>query len=112
MRVGKRAWYTGAAVALVVALGGLGSSAVTPIDRAAFRTTLCAEFTDTVGLYRGNDVTVLGVRIGIVDRIESLGDRMRVRMKIDGSVPLSADVGAVTVAGSVVTDRHVELIRP
>ncbi|MGO4613527.1 MlaD family protein [Nocardia sp. 2YAB30] len=111
MRVGKRVWYPVVGVAVLTVLFGLGSSAVTPLDRTSFGKIVCAEFTDTDGLYRGNDVTVLGVRAGIVDHIEPLADRVRVTMRLDRDVTLPADTSAVTMSGSIVTDRRVELIR-
>lgn len=73
---------------------------------------VCADFTDTVGLYEGNSVTMLGVDIGTVAKIESLGDRMRVTMSVGKKVSLPADIEAVTMSSSIVTDRHVELTKP
>lgn len=73
---------------------------------------MCAEFTDTVGLYEGNSVTMLGVEIGTVSKIEALGDRMRVTMRVKDSVKLPTDIQAVTMSSSIVTDRHVELTKP
>ncbi len=74
--------------------------------------TLCAELADTVGLYEGNSVTMLGVEIGNVTEIRAEGDRMRVAMSIDRSVRLPADAEAVTMSSSIVTDRHLELTKP
>ncbi|WP_245746253.1 MCE family protein [Nocardia altamirensis] len=96
-----------ASVAVVVGVSGAGV-----VDRVQpAKQSLCAEFTDTVGLYEGNSVTMLGVEVGTVARIEALGDRMRVTMRIDGKLDLPADVQAVTMSSSIVTDRHVELTK-
>ncbi|WP_194815238.1 MlaD family protein [Nocardia sp. XZ_19_385] len=72
-------------------------------------TALCAEFTDTAGLYPGNHVTLLGVDIGEIEAIEPRGDRMLVRMEVRADIALPADVGAATMSSSIVTDRRVEL---
>lgn len=73
---------------------------------------VCAEFTDTVGLYEGNIVTMLGVEVGTVTAIEPLGDRMRVTMNVDRSAQLPTDAEVVTMSSSIVTDRHVEFVKP
>ncbi|MFE3195541.1 MCE family protein [Nocardia sp. NPDC059240] len=109
MRWGRTALAAGVAVA-VVAAGAVGVSwANTARDP---KQSVCAEFTDTVGLYEGNSVTMLGVEIGTVSKIEALGDRMRVTMHVKDSVKLPADIQAVTMSSSIVTDRHVELTKP
>ncbi|MFF2549721.1 MCE family protein [Nocardia sp. NPDC058058] len=106
---GRTALATGAAVvvAVVVAAGVTWAGTVRDTKQS-----VCAEFTDTVGLYQGNSVTMLGVEIGTVSKIESLGDRMRVTMSIGDKVKLPADIEAVTMSSSIVTDRHVELTKP
>ncbi|WP_433580652.1 MCE family protein [Nocardia brasiliensis] len=99
-----------AVVALVTVAVVVGVSGATWVDRVRpAEQTMCAEFADTVGLYDGNSVTLLGVEIGTVSGIEARGDRMRVTMTIDGKIELPADVTAATMSSSIVTDRHVEL---
>jgi phospholipid/cholesterol/gamma-HCH transport system substrate-binding protein len=71
--------------------------------------TITAHFRDSVGLYVGNDVQVLGIKVGSVSRIEPRGTYVIVDLTVDRSVPLPANVGAVTLSPSVVTDRRVEL---
>ncbi|MFI6871706.1 MCE family protein [Nocardia sp. NPDC050406] len=107
---GRTALGAGAAV-VVVALGVAGVSWGSAA-RAEQRQRVCAEFTDTVGLYEGNSVTMLGVEVGTVSTIESRGDRMRVTMEIGEKYTLPADIEAVTLSSSIVTDRHVELTKP
>lgn len=106
---GRTALAAGVAVA-VVAAGVVGVTWVKTTRDA--KHSVCAEFTDTVGLYEGNSVTMLGVEIGTVSKIEAQGDRMRVTMSVKDSVQLPADIQAVTMSSSIVTDRHVELTKP
>ncbi|MCX4095210.1 MCE family protein [Nocardia sp. alder85J] len=68
-----------------------------------------AQFDSAAGLYAGNSVDVLGMKIGKVDSITQRGAYVEVRMSIQSSTPVPADVTAVTVSDSVLTDRHVEL---
>ncbi|MBM7770369.1 virulence factor Mce-like protein [Actinokineospora baliensis] len=68
-----------------------------------------AVFAGVVGLYEDNDVRVLGVRVGTVDRITPKGDRVEVEMLVDRTVEVPADAKAVIVAPSLVSDRYVQL---
>ncbi|MVU80552.1 MCE family protein [Nocardia sp. ET3-3] len=104
---------TALAATVSVALVAAGVAGVSWANSARDpKRSLCAEFTDTVGLYEGNSVTMLGVEVGTVSKIETLGDRMRVTMSVKDSVQLPADIQAVTMSSSIVTDRHVELTKP
>ncbi|MEB3031453.1 MlaD family protein [[Mycobacterium] nativiensis] len=71
--------------------------------------TVTAQFEDAVGLYVGNAVSVLGMPIGKVTEIAPKDSYVQVTMVIDKDVDIPADVQAVTVATSILTDRHVEL---
>ncbi|WP_280356290.1 MCE family protein [Nocardia otitidiscaviarum] len=110
MNWGRTALVAGAA-AVAVATGVAGVTWVNSV-RADSTQRVCADFTDTVGLYEGNSVTMLGVEVGTVSTIESRGDHMRVTMTVDGDVRLPVDIQAVTMSSSIVTDRHVELTKP
>ncbi|MFD4182857.1 MCE family protein [Rhodococcus sp. NPDC058514] len=68
-----------------------------------------AYFTSVTGLYVGDDVRVVGVDVGRVIGIDPDGDRMRVRLQLDRSVPVAADAKAVIVAQSLVSARFVQL---
>ena len=70
---------------------------------------ITAYFTRTSGLYNGNDVRILGVRVGKIDSIKVKGPVVEVKMTVDGKYKLPADVGAVVVPPSVVSDRYIQL---
>lgn len=72
-------------------------------------TTVTAQFSDAAGLFEGNDVGVLGVRVGSVTKVEPKGDHVDVTLQIDDGVKVPAKAGAVMVSRSVATDRYVEL---
>lgn len=100
-----------AAVGVVAVVMG-GVVAVTGkqyYDSTAAPLNICAEFRDAVGLYQGNKVTMLGIQVGNVTEIEPETDGVRVQMTVDRNVRLPQNLGAVTVANSIVTDRRVEL---
>ncbi|MBM7519351.1 MCE family protein [Nocardioides nitrophenolicus] len=68
-----------------------------------------ADFADTTGVYVGNDVTYLGVKVGEIVRIEPRGATMRVVMHLAPGTRVPRDAGAEILQGSLVTDRYVEL---
>lgn len=70
---------------------------------------LTADFTDTTGLYVGNDVQYLGVPVGTVTAIEPRGRWMQVRIELDAGTQLPRDAGANIMQSSLVTDRYVEM---
>jgi len=100
----RRIFAIVAIVALVVA-GTVAASA----SGSGGTMHLTARFTRTIGLYQGNDVRVLGVKIGHIDSLKVHGSYVEVKMSYDGKYKLPADVGAVLVPPSVVSDRYVQL---
>ncbi|WP_084523571.1 MCE family protein [Nocardia inohanensis] len=109
MSWGRPALVAAAAVVAMATVAGGVTWANTARDA---KQSVCAEFADTVGLYEGNSVTMLGVEVGTVSKIEAQGDRMKVTMSVGPKVKLPADIQAVTMSSSIVTDRHVELTKP
>lgn len=98
-----------AAVAALIATGlAVAGFAVIPgdVDR---RMTMTAQFEDSIGLYKGNDVSVLGMPVGKVTSIVPKDSYVEVKLEIDKGVDIPADVQAVTVSTSILTDRHIEL---
>ncbi|AEV70660.1 ABC-type transport system involved in resistance to organic solvents, periplasmic component [Mycolicibacterium rhodesiae NBB3] len=73
--------------------------------------TMCAEFTDAVGLYEGNKVALLGIEVGSMTAIVNKPDHVEVDFTVPADLDLPADVGAVTYSQSIVTDRHIELTK-
>lgn len=68
-----------------------------------------ADFADTTGVYVGNDVTYLGVKVGEIVDVEPRGTTMRVVMQLEPDTRVPADAGAEILQGSLVTDRFIEL---
>jgi phospholipid/cholesterol/gamma-HCH transport system substrate-binding protein len=67
-----------------------------------------AVFTGVVGLYEDNDVRILGVKVGHVDKVTPEGDTVRVDMLVDRTVKIPQNANAVIVAPSLVSDRYVQ----
>lgn len=71
------------------------------------RRTATLEFTRAVNLHPGDDVRVLGVRIGEVTSVRPDGDQVAVGIGYDHPVPAGAK--AVIVTPSVISGRFVQL---
>src|SRR5690606_42118395 len=65
-----------------------------------------------IGLDEGNSVRVRGVEMGTVERVQPMGDRVKVTVTYDRTVRLPADVQAVIVAPSLVSDRYIQFTPP
>ncbi len=70
---------------------------------------ITAYFSQTIGVYRGSDVRILGVQVGTVDAVQPVGGQVKVTMTVDHGVPVPAGAKAVVVSPSVVADRYVQL---
>jgi virulence factor Mce-like protein len=74
--------------------------------------TATAQFDSAAGLYEGNTVAVLGMPVGKVTTITPKGGYVEVEFTVDKDVQIPADVQAVTISNSILTDRQIELTPP
>ncbi|MFD6454068.1 MCE family protein [Nocardia sp. NPDC060220] len=70
-----------------------------------------AEFAQAAGLRVGDSVTVAGVQVGAVTGQTLVGDRVVVRMRIAGDVPLGTETTAAIKLTTLLGARYVE-VRP
>jgi phospholipid/cholesterol/gamma-HCH transport system substrate-binding protein len=70
---------------------------------------IVAYFENSNGLFPGDDVRVLGVRIGQVDKIEPEPEWAKVTFSIDKSVNVPAGVNAAILSPQLVTGRAIQL---
>jgi phospholipid/cholesterol/gamma-HCH transport system substrate-binding protein len=90
------------AVCLVVAVGW---SVLSRIGK----TSVTAYFPSTNGLYAGDEVRVLGVKVGRIDSIDPGKDRVRVAITLDRGIDIPADAKAVIISPSLVSARFIQL---
>ena len=72
-------------------------------------TRLTAYFSESIGIYPGSDVRILGVRVGTVNAVQPDGQQVKVTLTVDSGIAVPADVEVAVVAPSVVSDRYVQL---
>ncbi len=97
----QRGVAVAAALVLIAALGWI-------ILRPAGQYRVTAYFTQTVGLYPGSSVRVLGIAVGTVTDVVPLGNKVKVDMVVDDQYAVPADADAVVLAPSLVSDRYVQ----
>ena len=106
----RRIWRIAIAASLVVTL----AVAVTGLARswwdAVGRTTYVAYFTNTNGLYTGDDIRILGVTVGTVEKIEPQPQSAKVTFSVDSQYALPADVRAAILSPSLVSARAIQLV--
>ena len=68
-----------------------------------------ADFSRAVGLFKGSDVRILGVKVGQVTGVHPRGTTVHVTFVYDRKYKVPADAKAVVVSPSVVSDRYVQL---
>lgn len=93
------------ALALVLALG---CTAVYTFGKHAGTTDLTLYFTSAQGLHPGDEVRVLGVKVGTVGAIDPQGRRVQVDVTVRGT-PVPVGARAVIIAPTLVGGRYVQL---
>lgn len=102
-----RKWLVPGLVIALVAAVGLGAAVF--LLPGLGKNTVYAHFVSTTGLYEGDDVRVLGVNVGTVEKIEPGENDAKVTMYVDDDVRIPADAKAVIVAQNLVSSRFVQL---
>ena len=98
----------GLAIALVVVLVG-GIVTVVRLASGIGRTHIAGYFADSTGLYTGDDVVILGVHVGKVEKIEPQPSRVKVTFWYNDKYKVPADAKAVIISPSLVTPRSIQL---
>jgi phospholipid/cholesterol/gamma-HCH transport system substrate-binding protein len=74
--------------------------------------TVVAYFPDTLALYAGDKVQIMGVKVGSIDAIEPAGDKMKVTFHYDNSFKVPANATASILNPSLVASRDIQLSPP
>ena len=94
------------AVALAVALVG---GVFTLVWSPSSHTNVVGYFDNANGIFVGDDVVILGVAVGKIDKIEPQPDRVKISFWYDAKYKVPADAKAVVLSPSLVTVRALQL---
>ena len=98
----------GLAVVLVLTLLA-GGVVLLRSGGAMNRTNVVAYFDNSNGIFVGDDVRILGVNVGRIDKIEPEFDRVKISFWYDGTQKVPADVKAAILSPALVTGRALQL---
>jgi phospholipid/cholesterol/gamma-HCH transport system substrate-binding protein len=76
---------------------------------AISRTTVTAYFENSVGLYPGDEVRILGVPVGKIKSIEPMPRAVKITFWFDDKYRVPADAKAVVLSPTLVTARFIQL---
>ena len=74
--------------------------------------TVTAYFTQTLALYPGDKVQIMGVQVGKIEKIEPDGDKMKVTFNYDKKFKVPANATASILNPSLVASRTIQLAPP
>ena len=74
--------------------------------------TVVAYFSDTLALYPGDKIQIMGVKVGSIDSIEPAGDKMKVTFHYENKYKVPANATASILNPSLVASRTIQLSPP
>ena len=74
--------------------------------------TVVAYFPAANALYAGDKVQIMGLRVGAIDKIEPVGDKMRVTLHYENKYKVPANASAVILNPTLVASRAIQLEPP
>jgi phospholipid/cholesterol/gamma-HCH transport system substrate-binding protein len=98
------------ALAVVLVLVLLGGSGALARSRSRIdRLSVVAYFDNSNAIYVGDDVVILGVKVGRIDSIEPQPERAKITFSFNAKHRVPANVNAVIVSPKLITSRAVQL---
>src|SRR3954451_12741619 len=74
--------------------------------------TVVAYFPETLALYAGDRVQIMGVKVGSIDKIEPAGDKMKVTFHYENKYKVPANATSSILNPSLVASRNIQLSPP
>ena len=71
--------------------------------------TITAYFSSATGIYPGDDIRVVGVKVGTIESVQPQPNRARLVLRVNRDVPIPADAKAIIVSQNLVAARYVQL---
>src|SRR5258708_32992707 len=105
MNRSRRSWIDTALVVLLVA----GVAVMFRTSDTINRANVVGYFANSNGIYVGDDVRILGVNVGRIDKSEPQPDRVKISFWYDSKNKGPADANAAILSPTLVTSRAVQL---
>lgn len=105
----KRANVRIGVTAMLVAMIVVASVLLLHLASTAHRNTVVAYFANSNGIFVGDEVRILGVPVGKIDRIEPQTQRVKITFSYDGKYQVPADAKAAILSPAIVTARIIQL---
>ena len=97
------------ALALLLLVCLVAAIVVVVIPRSIGKTEMTAYFDNSNGIFKGDDVMVLGVPVGSIDKIEPEPRRVKITFHVDDKYKVPADANAIIISPTLVTARAIQL---
>ena len=103
----SRTWVIIGSLVVILALAALfvGRELYTKLTN----NTVVAFFPEANALYPGDKVQIMGVKVGVIDKIEPAGDKMKVTFHYNNKYKVPADASAVILNPTLVASRSIQL---
>ena len=106
-RTRRDRWVFG--IGAVAVAAALAAGGILLYRAASHGKQITAYFAESIGVYPGSTVRVLGVPVGTVRSVQPQGARVKVTMTLNNGVAIPEGADAVVIAPSVVADRYIQL---
>jgi phospholipid/cholesterol/gamma-HCH transport system substrate-binding protein len=97
---------------LVLASGLIAALVGAQLYKRLTNNTVVAYFPETNALYAGDKVVIMGIRVGAIDKIEPVGDKMKVTFHYANKYKVPANAQAVILNPTLVASRSIQLDPP
>ncbi|MHC1404880.1 MlaD family protein, partial [Mycobacterium avium] len=110
MTITRDALRKATALSLVLTLAVASVLVGGKLWRAVEKNSYAAYFAETNGLFVGDEVRILGVAVGAIDKIEPQSAGSKVTFSVDKKYAIPAAARAAVLSPSLVTARAIQLV--
>jgi phospholipid/cholesterol/gamma-HCH transport system substrate-binding protein len=104
---------TAVIIGSLVLAGGLVAALVgAQLYKKLTNNTVVAYFPETNALYAGDKVVIMGIRVGAIDNIQPVGNKMKVTFHYSNKYKVPANAQAVILNPTLVASRSIQLEPP
>ena len=110
MNKSRRTLQRVAAISLAVTLAAASFLVGKKLWKEAEKSIYSGYFAEANGLFVGDEIRILGVAVGVVDKIEPQPTSSKVTFSVDKQYAIPADARAAILSPSLVTPRAIQLV--